>query len=307
MTLTWQYDNQFSSISIYVIQSQYHNHSIYHVSNSPNPATDYSTMGTETFPSVEPNGSLLLAWQVRARPVLVVGGGEVAAGRILGLLNASAHITIICPWAGCNAEVQHRILTHPLTIRHIDAEWDEYYLLQPPPCLPRGYSLVLTATDSPAVSSSIYTLCAALRIPANIADVPPECDFYFGSVHRDGPLQIMVSTNGNGPRLAAAVRKSIAANLPPGIGAAIVKVGRLRKKLRKVAPDIAQGKKRMAWMSRVCDKWSLEDLVAMSEEDMEELLTFYGPNQVPKFKDISAAKEPVDATFDGSFGFTVGC
>jgi precorrin-2 dehydrogenase/sirohydrochlorin ferrochelatase len=77
--------------------------------------------------------------------------------------------------------------------------------------------------------------------------VPPECDFYFGSVHRDGPLQIMVSTNGNGPKLANIVRRQIAANLPNNIGAAIQRVGLLRKKLRKVAPNIEEGPKRMQW------------------------------------------------------------
>lgn len=76
---------------------------------------------------------------------------------------------------------------------------------------------------------------------------PPECDFYFGSVHRDGPLQIMVSTNGNGPKLASIVRKQIAAGLPPNVGAAIQKVGALRRKLRKIAPNIEEGPKRMQW------------------------------------------------------------
>lgn len=77
--------------------------------------------------------------------------------------------------------------------------------------------------------------------------MPPECDFYFGSVHRDGPLQIMVSTNGNGPKIANLVRRRIAESLPENVGAAIKKVGELRRKLRKVAPGPEQGPKRMQW------------------------------------------------------------
>lgn len=107
--------------------------------------------------------------------------------------------------------------------------------------------MVLTAVDDPEASTQIWKLCKERKIAANIADVPPECDFYFGSVHRDGPLQIMVSTNGNGPKLASIVRKQIAANLPKNIGAAIQKVGMLRKKLRKVAPRVEEGPKRMQW------------------------------------------------------------
>lgn len=105
----------------------------------------------------------------------------------------------------------------------------------------------MTAVDDPEASSQVYKLCKQRRIPANIADVPPECDFYFGSVHRDGPLQIMVSTNGNGPKLANIVRRQIAASLPDNIGAAIQKVGALRRKLRRVAPAPEEGPKRMQW------------------------------------------------------------
>lgn len=110
-----------------------------------------------------------------------------------------------------------------------------------------GVDMVLTAVDDPEASTQIWKLCKERKIAANIADVPPECDFYFGSVHRDGPLQIMVSTNGNGPKLASIVRKQIATDLPPNIGAAIQKVGTLRKKLRKVAPGTEAGPKRMQW------------------------------------------------------------
>ena len=114
-----------------------------------------------------------------------------------------------------------------------------------------GLSLVLTAVDDPVASSEIWKLCKEKRIAANIADVPPECDFYFGSQHRDGPLQIMVSTNGNGPKMANIVRRRIAANLPPNIGEAIKKVGALRKKLRVVAPGNEEGPKRMQWYVRL--------------------------------------------------------
>ena len=164
--------------------------------------------------------------------------------------------------------------------------------------------MVLTAIDDPIASTSIYKLCHEHRIPANIADVPPECDFYFGSVHRDGPLQVMVSTNGNGPRIAAMVRRQIAKSLPENLGAAIWKVGALRKRLRGVAPEPEEGPKRMQWMSKVCDEWSLKDFVDMTEDDMDALLGFYGPNTVPKFGEVRKSRDPdVVFEFDGSFGW----
>ena len=220
---------------------------------------------------------------------------QVAAGRILNVLNADAKVTVISPRSGLNPEVVHRIEKGQITYH--DRKFEPSDL--------DNVDMVLTAIDDPATSTVIWKLCKERKIAANIADVPPECDFYFGSVHRDGPLQIMVSTNGNGPKLASIVRKNIAANLPVDTGAAVQKVGILRKKLRKVAPKVEEGPKRMGWMSRVCEEWSLEELVKMDEEDMDRLLGFYKPNTVPTFEEVRLGDEAEELAFDGSFGWWI--
>jgi precorrin-2 dehydrogenase / sirohydrochlorin ferrochelatase len=210
-------------------------------------------MGDAKFPEARGGGSLILAWQIRNKRVLVVGGGEaslcndsmglpltflqVAAGRILNVLNADAKVTVVSPREGVNPEVAYRI--EKGQVDYVDRKFEPSDL--------DDVDMVLTAVDDPEASTQIWKLCKERKIAANIADVPPECDFYFGSVHRDGPLQIMVSTNGKGPRLANIVRRSIAENLPGNVGEAISKVGKLRQMLRKVAPNPEDGPKRMAW------------------------------------------------------------
>jgi precorrin-2 dehydrogenase/sirohydrochlorin ferrochelatase len=211
----------------------------------------------------------------------------------LNILNADAKVTLVSPRDGLNDEVAFRV--EKGQVDYVDRKFEPSDL--------DGADMVLTAVDDPVASSEIYKLCHERRIPANIADVPPECDFYFGSVHRDGPLQIMVSTNGNGPKLASIVRKQIAASLPSNIGAAITKVGMLRRKLRRVAPDIEEGPKRMQWMSKVCESWTLEQLVDMEEADMDVLLGFYKPGTVPTFDQVRVGEEPGVPAFDGSFGW----
>lgn len=161
----------------------------------------------------------------------------MAAGRILNVLNADAKVTVVSPRSGLNPEVAHRI--KKAQVEYVDRKFEPSDL--------DGADMVLTAVDDPEASSQIWKLCKERNIPANIADVPPECDFYFGSVHRDGPLQIMVSTNGNGPKMASIVRKQIAAGLPKNIGSAIQRVGVLRQKLRKQVPGNDDGPKRMKW------------------------------------------------------------
>ncbi|TKA45821.1 hypothetical protein B0A54_03506 [Friedmanniomyces endolithicus] len=253
-------------------------------------------MADEHFPEIQGGGSLILAWQVRNKKVLVVGGGEVAAGRILNLLNADAKVTLISPRDGLNPEVAHRIERGQVTYHD--------KLFEPSDLDDPAITMVMTAVDDPEASTRIWKLCKEKRIAANIADVPQECDFYFGSVHRDGPLQIMVSTNGNGPKMANIVRRRIAATLPPNIGEAIAKVGALRKKLRVLAPGDEQGPKRMKWMSKVCVQWSLEDLCDMEDVDMNELLQGYVPDQVPSLSQVRSGEEPGVWQFDGSYGWS---
>ncbi|KAG5943510.1 hypothetical protein E4U60_006627 [Claviceps pazoutovae] len=253
-----------------------------------------------SFPEVQPGGSLILAWQIKGKKVLIVGGGEVAAGRVLNCLNADADVVVVCPASGLNPEVAHRIAQHQIT--HVDRVFEPSDL--------DGAEMVMVAVDDPAASTAIWKLCKERKIPANIADVPPECDFYFGSVHRDGPLQIMVSTNGKGPRLAAAIRKFIAANLPRNAGNAIESIGMLRAKLRKIAPDIEASPKRMGWMSKVSDTYKWEEMCDMTLEDMDNLLLFYPADKVPAIDILLALRGGTDVerldVFDGSFGFSVG-
>lgn len=134
--------------------------------------------------------------------------------------------------------------------------------------------MVLTALDDPELSKHIYSLCKARHYTINVADVPPLCDFYFGSVIRRGPLQIMVSTNGKGPRLANRIRRQIEQGLPKGVGEAIERIGTLRAQLRKRAPgsDAEKVKRRMEFMVRVTDSWSMDELASMTAEQQSTVL-----------------------------------
>ncbi|KAF4341151.1 siroheme synthase [Fusarium beomiforme] len=274
-------------------------------STSSSPSASASSPSTsvamaKTYPPVQPGGSLILAWQIKHKKVLVVGGGEVAAGRILNCLNADANVTVVCPKSGLNDEVAYRVSEGQ--VAHIDRLFEPEDL--------DGASMVLVAIDDPAASTVIWKLCKEKRIPANIADVPPECDFYFGSIHRDGPLQIMVSTNGKGPRLAAAIRQFIAKQLPKNAGNAIETIGELRLRLRKMAPKPEDGPKRMIWMSKVSDTYKWDEMCGLTDEDMDNLLLFYPANKVPAMDVLLALRGGTDVkkldVFDGSFGFSVG-
>ncbi|KAK6600018.1 siroheme synthase [Botrytis cinerea] len=233
-------------------------------------------MGEENFPKVEGGGSLILAWQIKNKRVLVVGGGEVAAGRILNVLNADAKVTVVSPREGLNPEVAYRVQEGQVDF--VDRKFEPSDL--------DNVDMVLTAVDDPEASSQIWKLCKERKIAANIADVP---------LNVTSTLEVFTEMVLYKLWLAQMGKVH---DLP----------------ISKVAPAPEEGPKRMAWMIKVSDAYSLEDLHAMTEEDMEMLLRFYAPNQVPRFHCLQKMKDKTwdlgclrplkgeDETFDGSWG-----
>ena len=79
--------------------------------------------------------------------------------------------------------------------------------------------------------------CRARRLPINVTDIPDLCDFSFPATHRfiaqdaDHPssLQIAVTTNGRGCRLAGRIRRHVVSSLPASVGLAVERIGDMRE------------------------------------------------------------------------------
>ncbi|TIB76323.1 siroheme synthase [Wallemia mellicola] len=252
---------------------------------------------TNEFTKIEPGGSLLIAWQLKDKKVVLIGGGEVAAGRIVNLLNADA-----TPRKGLNKEVAYRIDSGQIH-EFIDREYNNEDDL-------KGANMVFTAIDNVEISRHIYNVAKSQNIPTNVADIPPNCDFYFGSIVRRGPLQILISTGGQGPRISAKLKSIVEGALPRSIGPAINNVGKLRSKLRSIEPTVGgkPGAKRMKWMIKVCDNYTFDELAEMSEEDLDRILKGYQDNEIPKrsLLDISKVLSAIKSISPTIVGMVIG-
>lgn len=107
----------------------------------------------------------------------------------------------------------------------------------------------------------------------------------------------MVSSGGKGPRIANRVRRMIEDVLPLETADAIESVGRLRGALRKRAPNQADGKRRMEWMVRVCDQWSLEELAEMDEAAVASILDGWEEDVAKGPGEVLGAKQGVVKRF----------
>ena len=212
-------------------------------------------------------GSLLIAWQLKDKNVLIVGGGEVAAQRLESILITDANITLLSPEKGLNPPTRRII-----ALRHDRITYHNRPFQGPEEI--DNMDIVLTAIDDNELSHRIVMICRERRIPVNAADIPNLCDFYFGAQIQDGPLQIMISTNGNGPRMAALIKARLQKGLSGVEGEAIAKVGQLRHKLKERAPGVGGpvGRERMKWMTKLCNQWEVEDFTLLDNAMMDNLL-----------------------------------
>lgn len=278
--------------------------------------------------NIQPGGASILAWNIKNKPALVVGAGDVASGRVGHLLNSDAIVTVVAP-SITNQDLKDFInSSSPLnTITYIaksvslddhddddkndnngstdtnsnDKSISAHQLLIDPKTNEPKFEMVLTAIDTPGVSQAIHKVCKKYRIPVNVADVPPLCDFYFTSTIREGPLQVAVSTGGSAPRLARRVRQDIEKFVTSDLGikaATFERTQKLRMKLREFTenhPELHETEKlkissRMKWMSVVCDTLPYKELAELTDEQIDEMVNRY-PKRFRDEKDEEKTQE----------------
>ncbi|KAJ3415408.1 hypothetical protein HDV05_005002 [Chytridiales sp. JEL 0842] len=224
---------------------------------------------------VEGGAGLLVNMRLSGKKVLIVGGGKEAYGRTFFSLDADAIVTLLAPKHTLTPEVAGFVDRGQITL--LDRAFTGISDLE-------GYDVILGCSDDPEESIRIAEGSNKLRIPVNCADVPDLCDFYFVATLRDGPLQVGVSTNGCGPRLAARIRNMIREALPKATGEAVKKMGALRQRVKEVDPGNQSVGKRMSWLTKLSDQWTVEEMAVMGEDEVMLLLDAYERgDKVPTF------------------------
>ncbi len=169
--------------------------------------------------------------KVNGRRVLVVGGGNVAEQKLRSLLDCGADVTVISPSFTPWMEA-HSVSSGVSLKRRKYTDGDA-----------AGYTVVIAATDDPAVQKQVYSEASALNVPVNVADEPDLCTFYLGSVFSKGDLKVAVSTNGLSPTAGKIIRDRIADEFGTGYPETIEKIGRLRPGIREMFPDYESRKR----------------------------------------------------------------
>lgn len=213
--------------------------------------------------------SLMIAWQCQQQKILVVGNNTIAASRVFSALEADAQVQLVGDKDTMCSELLVRISQGEIT--WLASEFDRMHL--------ENANLAFVCLRDLEMATNIVTECKRQRVPVNVADMSELCDFFMTSTHRDQSLQVAVSTNGQASKLASRIRRQIASSLPTNIGAAIQRVGMLRRRIRESDPSDAASTRRMHWLAQICEYWSLDRLARLSDREMEGLLNVYNNDE----------------------------
>jgi precorrin-2 dehydrogenase len=158
--------------------------------------------------------------EMKGRPCLVIGGGQVAQRKVEGLLAADASVTVVSP--DLTAELD--VLKSKRRIEHRQRDYQSNDL--------KGFDIVVAATDAKAVNTRVATDARAGRILVNAVDDPDSCDFILPSVVRRGEVVLAISTGGLSPALARRLREELEAYLSDDFAPLVELLAEVRGELR---------------------------------------------------------------------------
>lgn len=167
------------------------------------------------------------------KPVLLVGGGEVAERKARLLLDAGAQLTVVAP----ELDPELAELAANGSIEWLAGEFVPEQLA--------GKWLVVAATDRREVNALVYQSANQARIFANVVDDPKRSSFIMPSIIDRSPLMVAISSGGKAPVLARLLREKLEALLPQHLGAVAAFAGGLRDRVK--ARFASLGERRQFW------------------------------------------------------------
>jgi precorrin-2 dehydrogenase/sirohydrochlorin ferrochelatase len=142
---------------------------------------------------------------LKNKPVLVVGGGEVACRKIESLIKAGAVVTIVAPNLCSELE------------RNIDewhCQWIKAFYSAD---RIDGHIQVWATTDNPDLNHRVCEDARAKGVLVNVVDDTPYCDFITPSIVNRGRIQIAISSGGASPIIVRNIRKKLESVLPQNL------------------------------------------------------------------------------------------
>ena len=143
---------------------------------------------------------------LKNKPCLVVGAGEIAARKIELLAKAGANITVIAP--EISSQVSQLEKTYGLTIIQKDFAAEDIHRQR----------LIISATNQKNINKLVAATAEEHNIPVNVVDSPSLCSFIVPAIIDRSPIVAAISSGGTSPVLSRLLRAKIESLIPPAFG-----------------------------------------------------------------------------------------
>ncbi|WP_061008607.1 bifunctional precorrin-2 dehydrogenase/sirohydrochlorin ferrochelatase [Vibrio sp. CUB2] len=161
------------------------------------------------------------------KPVLVVGGGEVASRKVEALLKAGADITIVSPSL---VDFLDKLAQEQ------QVHWIQRFYSSD--LVTNSFIQVWATTDNPELNHQVYKDAKELGILVNVVDDKPYCDFITPSMINRGRIQIAISSGGASPVLIRNIREKLEAILPQNMGLMAEFANSKRNSIKEALPSV---------------------------------------------------------------------
>ncbi|TDU32864.1 uroporphyrinogen-III C-methyltransferase /precorrin-2 dehydrogenase [Panacagrimonas perspica] len=165
------------------------------------------------------------------QPVLVVGGGEVAARKIRLLLKSGAKPRIVA--LELNEELAALVAESKASL--IASTFEPAQLV--------GMRLAIAATDDRTLNRTVAEAAESAGVLCNVVDDPEASRYITPSIVERGPITVAISTGGSAPVLARRLRERIEALLPGAYG----KVAEFMERHRARVKTLPVEQRRLLW------------------------------------------------------------
>jgi siroheme synthase-like protein len=161
---------------------------------------------------------------IENRNVVIVGGGEVCTRKAETMLRYGAKVTIVSP--SFTDEIERWAAEGRLTLarkRYESADIEDAHI-------------VIASTDETAVNEQVAADARARRIPVNVVDVTPLCEFIVPAIIEKDGIQIAISTGGKSPALARTLKEDLSRAVGPEYSEINDLLGSLRAAAKQALP-----------------------------------------------------------------------
>ena len=159
---------------------------------------------------------------IEDRSVLIVGGGEVCTRKAETMLKYGARVTVVSPQF--TDELQQWADAGQLRLRRKLYEESDL----------EGAHIVIASTDDQSANERVAADCRAHRIPVNVVDVTPLCEFIVPAIVDKGSVHVAISTGGKSPALARTLKEDLQRMIGPEYAEVNDILGALREGAKSV-------------------------------------------------------------------------